>query len=230
MIMNEVRFRRRLPSALLIANLVPLAALSVACGGSSAVEAPRDPAAGGHADHEAGAAGSAAASGHAGDAAGGVGSGAGTTGGSGAAGNSGGSGGVSGSGASAGRGGASGGSAGASGGSAGASGGSAGASGGSAGDSGGSAGDSGGSAGMAGSAGNSAVCHARPPQICAGGPITLPKTCVADALASVGTSLPLATCGTMCEAMFVTFSCAISAVQPTTITVQCVTGCPASQQ
>jgi len=216
MIMNEVRFRRRLPSALLIANLVPLAALSVACGGSSAVEAPRDPAAGGHADHEAGAAGSAAASGHAGDAAGGVGSGAGTTGGSGAAGNSGGSGGVSGSGASAGRGGASGGSAGASGGSAGASG--------------GSAGDSGGSAGMAGSAGNSAVCHARPPQICAGGPITLPKTCVADALASVGTSLPLATCGTMCEAMFVTFSCAISAVQPTTITVQCVTGCPASQQ
>ena len=209
MIMNEVRFRRRLPSALLIANLVPLAALSVACGGSSAVEAPRDPAAGGHADHEAGAAGSAAASGHAGDAAGGVGSGAGTTGGSGAAGNSGGSGGVSGSGASAGRGGASGGSAGASG---------------------GSAGDSGGSAGMAGSAGNSAVCHARPPQICAGGPITLPKTCVADALASVGTSLPLATCGTMCEAMFVTFSCAISAVQPTTITVQCVTGCPASQQ
>jgi hypothetical protein len=83
---------------------------------------------------------------------------------------------------------------------------------------------------MAGSAGNSAVCHARPPQVCAGGPITLPKTCVAEALTSVGTSLPLATCQTMCEAMFITFSCAISAVQPTTITVQCVTGCPASHE
>ena len=197
--MDEIRFRRRLPSALLIANLVPLAALGVACGGSSTADAPRDTASGGQADHGGGAAGSAAASGRVGDVAGSA--GAGTAGGNGGAGNSGGSAGVSGGGASAGSGGVSG----------------------------GVGGGSSGAAGMAGSSGNSAVCHARPPQVCAGGPITLPKTCVAEAVAQAGSSLPTATCQAMCESMFA-FSCAISDVQQTTITVQCVTGCPASKQ
>ncbi|HEX2674516.1 MAG TPA: hypothetical protein VHM25_26755 [Polyangiaceae bacterium] len=103
------------------------------------------------------------------------------------------------------------------------------ASGGMAGGSGGMAGESGGGGmGLAGSAGNSAVCHAQPPQPCGGGTITLARSCVTDAMAAVGTSLPLQTCRTMCETMF-TFSCTVSAVQQTSITVQCSTGCPASQ-
>jgi hypothetical protein len=93
--------------------------------------------------------------------------------------------------------------------------------------SGGAGGDSG-SAGM-GVAGNSTVCHATPPQICAGGPITLAKTCVAESSAVVGTSLPVATCRIMCESMF-TFACQVSAVQAATLTVQCTTGCPATQK
>jgi len=202
--MAEVRSRRLLQRALRISQLAPWAAFVVACGGTSLVEAPVDQgasAAGGRKEHAAGAGGSAAASGAVGDTAGS--SGAGAAGASGSAGKgSAGAGGSGGSGASAGSGGTSD----------------------------GSGGDSG-SAGMglAGSSGNSAVCHANPPQVCAGGAITLPKTCVPEASASVGTSLPIATCRTMCESMF-TFSCTVSAVQQTSITVQCTTGCPAAHE
>ena len=198
--MNQVRFRRPLQSVLLISSWLPLAAFSVACGGTSAVDAPSDQgasAAGAQGDLQAGAGGAAAASGH-GDSGGSVGHAGG-----GAAGNGAGSGGTSGSGASAGVGGANAGAGGASAGSAG--------------------------MGLAGSSGNSGVCHAPPPQICAGGLITLPKTCVEEAMAVVGRSLPIASCRTMCESMF-TFSCSVSAVEQTSITVQCSTGCPASQQ
>ena len=182
--MNEGGFRRGLQRVRLLAELVPLAAFSVACGGTSMAEGPND--------HGGGTAGSGATSGAGGDTAGSA--GAATAGVGGGTGGSTGMGGAAGSGASAGMGGASGG------------------------------------MGLAGYAGNSAACHARPAQPCAGGPIELPKGCVAEALASVGTALPLATCQAMCEAMFVTFSCTISAVQQSSIIVQCVTGCPAGQQ
>src|SRR6478736_2830294 len=79
--------------------------------------------------------------------------------------------------------------------------------------------------GSAASGGHASVCHAAPPQFCAGGPITLPRSCVSDEMASVGTALSIATCQTMCQSMF-TFSCSVSAVEQTSITVQCVTGCP----
>ena len=111
-----------------------------------------------------------------------------------------------------------------SGGSAGASGGTGGVAG--SGASAGSGGNSGGAGmGVAGSGGHASVCHAAPPQVCAGGPITLPRSCVSDEMASVGTALSIATCQTMCQSMF-TFSCSVSAVEQTSITVQCVTGCP----
>jgi len=199
--MNEVLFGGRLRGVQLLSRLLPLAALSIACGGASTVDAPRDQetsAAGGQADQQAGAGGAAATGGHAGsDGRGG------TAGRSGAAG----SGGMGGSGASAGLGGAGAGAGGA-----------------------GAGGSNGGSAGMglAGSSGSSGVCHAPPPLICGGGPITLPKTCVSQDLASVGTSLPLGTCRTMCESMF-TFSCSVFAVQGPSLTVQCSTGCPGSE-
>ena len=189
--MNEGGFRRGLQRVRLLAELVPLAAFSVACGGTSMAEGPND--------HGGGTAGSGATSGAGGDTAGSA--GAATAGVGGGTGGSTGMGGAAGSGASAGMGGASAGMGGASGG-----------------------------MGLAGYAGNSAACHARPAQPCAGGPIELPKGCVAEALASVGTALPLATCQAMCEAMFVTFSCTISAVQQTTITIQCANGCPASRE
>lgn len=86
----------------------------------------------------------------------------------------------------------------------------------------------GGSAGL-GQAGGSPVCRARPPQPCTGGPITLAKTCVPEALATAGTSLPLDRCQALCEAAFKTFSCSVSAVDQTSITVQCATGCPTTQ-
>ena len=183
---------------------------TAACGGSSALESPNDKGiseAGGYANPGgggSGAGGSGAASGFAGS------GGAAAAGASGAAGSggAGAAGGAGGSGASAGSGGSSGGSGGSNA---------------------GSGGDSGsGGMGLAGSAGNSSVCRAQPPQPCGGGAITLSRTCVTEAMATVGTSLPLQTCQSMCETMF-TFACTVSAVQQASITVQCTTGCPASQ-
>jgi len=210
-VMNEVRSRGLLQRALRVSRLAPWAAFVVACGGTSLVEAPADQgasAAGGQENHAAGAGGSAAASGAVGDAAGRASAGAGATAGAGAAGASGAAGNSS---AGAGGGGGSG------------------ANGGAGGSSAGSGGDSG-SAGMgfAGSSGNSGVCHARPAQPCLGGAITLPRSCVTEAMASAGTALPDATCRTMCEAIYA--SCKVSSVQQTSITVQCMTGCPTAQK
>lgn len=196
--MNEARFRR-LQRALLISTLVTSLALSAACGGTSTVEAPSDQ--GGPAQGEQSDQGGAGGGGATSGRDGAT-AGNSAAGNGAAAGHSAGSGGVAGSGAGAGMGGASAGMGGANGGS--------------------------GGMGLAGSAGDSAICHAPAPQICAGGPITLPKSCVPEALAAAGTTLPLATCRTMCESIF-TFSCKVSSVQETSIIVQCSTGCPASQ-
>jgi hypothetical protein len=209
--MRGIRFRRLLQRALLI-FAHSLAVFGAACGGTSLSEAPSDTSAsagarpephGGGASGSAGAevGGSAATSGGGGDAAGSAGSGnAGAgAGAGGTAGASAGAGGAGGSGASAGSGGAFG----------------------------GSGGDSG-SAGM-GLAGNAGVCHATPPVVCGGGPIALPRTCVAVGLALMGNPLPISTCRVMCESMF-TSSCAISAVHDTSITVMCMTGCPAGNE
>lgn len=206
MLTIEVRLGRLTLCSRLLFGVLPFAAV-IACGGASAIDNSNDqggPEGGGHGNHEGGASGSAASSGHEGNLAGsgGARAGSGGTGGDGMAGN--------------------------------------GASAGSAGDSGGRGGNggsgnggsgNGGTAGMgvAGSGGNSAVCHAPPPSPCGGGAITLSRSCVTDAMATVGTSLPLSTCRTMCETMF-TFQCSVSAVQDATITVLCNTGCPVGNQ
>jgi hypothetical protein len=182
--------------------LLFLAAFGAACGGSSSNEGTNDKAGasnGGQVGHVAGAGGSAASSGGVGEVAGSAGSSTGGTGGTG--GGSAGAGAVAGMGASAG----------------------------SIGGAGGSGGDSGSAGtGQAGSAGNTAVCHATPPQPCGGGVITLPRSCVTEAMAAVGTTLSNATCRAMCETMF-TDVCSISAVAQSTITVLCNTRCPVQQ-
>lgn len=86
-----------------------------------------------------------------------------------------------------------------------------------------------GEGGGGGVGGDPPVCGATPPVFCGGGPITVAKACVPEALAKQGTMLPLSTCGTLCKGGFITFSCSVSAVDQTTITVQCATGCPATQ-
>jgi hypothetical protein len=73
-----------------------------------------------------------------------------------------------------------------------------------------------------------AVCHATPPQICAGGPITLAKSCVDAASAVEGTTLPAALCHTMCESI-IAATCSVQSVQQTSITIACVTACPTHQ-
>lgn len=202
MLTIEVRLGRLTLCSRLLFGALPLAAV-IACGGASTLDTSNDkggPGGGGHGNHEGGAGGSAASSGHEGNLAGSGGARAGS-------GGTGGDG-MAGNGASAG---------------------SAGESGGNGGN--GGSGGSGGSAGMgvAGSGGSTAICHAFPPTPCGGGAITLSRSCVTDAMATVGTSLPLSTCRTMCETMF-TFQCSVSAVQDATITVQCSTGCPVGNQ
>ncbi|HYP90984.1 MAG TPA: hypothetical protein VEQ59_22615, partial [Polyangiaceae bacterium] len=91
---------------------------------------------------------------------------------------------------------------------------------------GGIAGESG-AAGMGQAGSTSEVCHATPPQVCAGGLITLPKSCVDQASAVAGTTLPSKQCLTMCESVI--GSCSVQTVQQTTITIACVTGCPTHQ-
>jgi hypothetical protein len=189
----------------MIFALAPLAAIATACGGSSTGEGP-------------GAAGASAAGGDVAELAGTGGSiGKAGGGGGGAGGSAAASGGVGDAAGSAGAAGA----------------GTAGASGMGGGGAGGAAGGASGSGGMGiagmGGAGGSAICHATPPVLCGGGPITLARSCVAEGSAVVGTSLPNATCRIMCESMF-TFACEVSAVQAATLTVQCTTGCPATQK
>jgi len=187
-----------------LSRLVPWALCTLACGGSS-LGPSNDKVAtesGGQANHD-GDGGRAAAAGHADESgSGGIASHTGSSGGSG--GGSAGTGAQAGTGTQAGSGGAQAGTGGAQTGG------------------GGSAGT-----GAAGSGGNSSVCHATPPVVCGGGAITLSRSCVAEEMASAGSSLPLATCRVMCESMF-TFACSVSTVTATSVTVQCSTGCPGS--
>ena len=176
-----------------------LATFGPACGGNSISEGTRSAAESGGSDSLEGVAGSSAGQAQAG--AGGI-----AAGGSAGNGTAGSNAGQGGGGASAGQGGG----------------------GASAGQGGSGGGGDGGNAGL-GQGGGSPVCRARPPQVCAGGPITLAKTCVPEALATVGSSLPLDRCQALCIADFMTFSCSVAAVDQTTITVQCLTGCPATQ-
>lgn len=198
MIENRFAFVHRVQQ---FSHLLLLAAFGVACGGTSLSEGPNDKdlsSSGGHGDHSAGAGGTGAVGGHVDNLAG--------------------SGNAAGAGiTTAGSGGIGGESAGAAG------------TGASAGSIGG-AGGNGGTAGMgqAGSSGGSSVCHATPAQPCGGGPITLARSCVSEEMASVGTSLPAATCRVMCESIIA--YCSISAVAQTTVTVQCNTGCPTAPQ
>lgn len=183
-------------------HLLLVAGFAAACGGTSQSEAPNDKgvsSTGGQDNHAAGAGGSSATSGHIDNIAGSASSAGTTTAGSG--GMAGESAGAAGTGASAGSNGGAGG-----------------------------IGGSGGTAGMgqAGSSGGTSVCHARPAQPCAGGPITLARSCVSEEMASVGTSLPAATCRIMCESAIA--YCMVSAVEQTTVTVQCNTGCPTAPQ
>lgn len=197
MIENRFAFAHRVQQ---FSHLLLLAAFGVACGGTSLSEVPNDKdlsSTGGRDNHSAGAGGNGAVAGHIDNIAG--------------------SGGAAGAGiTTAGSGGTGGESAGAAG-----MGASAGSIGGAGGD-GGNAGTAG--VGQAGSSGGSSVCHATPAQPCGGGPITLARSCVSDEMASVGTSLPAATCRVMCESIIA--YCSISAVAQTTVTVQCNTGCP----
>jgi hypothetical protein len=202
--MNQARSRSVAGRAARLVPLLPLIALGVACGGSSVSQAP-----GGGSLEESGGSpaidtvetgGSVADAGKAGAPTAGVG---------GVGGASAGAGGVSGSGASAGAGAVGQAGAGA--------GGSAGA--------GGAAGNGG--AGGMGLAGSGPVCQAMPPRACSGGEITLPKSCVEPAFATAGTVLSIGLCQKMCTSMFA--DCSVASVQQESITIQCITRCPAHQ-
>jgi len=112
--------------------------------------------------------------------------------------------------------------AGAGGASAGAGGASAGAGGASAGAGGASAGAGGDSAGMGGAGPND--CKGTTQLGCAPGTAIVAKPCVDASMASVGVMLPNETCKLICNAPYV-FSCSISAVDATSISVLCNPGC-----
>ncbi|MEP7051021.1 MAG: hypothetical protein ABJB12_11735 [Pseudomonadota bacterium] len=104
----------------------------------------------------------------------------------------------------------------------------------SAGSGGASAGAGGTSAGAGGtSAGAGGVgggCKPLTQTFCGSGSINVvPKTCVDASMASVGTTLPMATCTDICNAMFGA-SCNVNAVDSTSVTVHCIAYCPAGRR
>jgi len=61
--------------------------------------------------------------------------------------------------------------------------------------------------------------------ICSGGPVTVPRTCVAAAMETVGTSLPSETCMAICGPHGSALTCSVTAIDASSVTVNCFVGC-----
>lgn len=86
------------------------------------------------------------------------------------------------------------------------------------------AGASTGGAGASG-AGGSIACNGTATVVnCGSSQVTMPKSCVSEAMAQVGKALPSATCQAICTYGSV-LSCAVSAVDSQQLTVSCTSGC-----
>ena len=81
-----------------------------------------------------------------------------------------------------------------------------------------------GGSGTAG-AGGANACSGNLVGVCAGGIVTVPRTCVAAGMDVMGTNLPSATCMEICGARGSALACSVTAVDTSSVTVNCFVGC-----